>query len=367
MSLAADKAMRALVLLAALVAVAGCSRRSSGPVAVKGGAAKSAATVDVPAPVGGVHGARKLEGLDVPVYVDGKPVATLRFGELPSSLVPRGTASNREVRFYRLHDYLAAVGVPMARLRAVHVRGNGFRVASLEADELAKDPDRFLFHFQDKETGIARTFWSTQGLKNLFRSDEIRELFVFVDKEAPVVAKERACYLEAGRCSDKVPYAEDKLAKGTRVYVDGKLVGQVKRRRLGDDLIVGKSQDGQPQFALTKLMASYGVDLEKAASVDVLLGDDLIGRATGRELIAREAEARFVLPPHQHGRVKLGVPPSFQSTDAPVSAAETDVTAVLVHVGTQPRQRSLTPISEAISAAVSASEETRLASVASAQ
>lgn len=246
MSLAADKAMRALVLLAALVAVAGCSRRSSGPVAVKGGAAKSAATVDVPAPVGGVHGARKLEGLDVPVYVDGKPVATLRFGELPSSLVPRGTASNREVRFYRLHDYLAAVGVPMARLRAVHVRGNGFRVASLEADELAKDPDRFLFHFQDKETGIARTFWSTRGPQEPLPLRRDSRAVVLVDKEAPVVAKERACYLEAGRCSDKVPYAEDKLAKGTRVYVDGKLVGQVKRRRLATTSSSASPKMGSP-------------------------------------------------------------------------------------------------------------------------
>ena len=302
-----------------------------------------------------VHGSRKQEGNDVPVYVDGKQRATLRYGELPRELAPfapAGADDPRAARLYRLADYLAAVGVPVASVRAVHVRGNGFRVASVTGDELRAERERFTFDFMQRETGIAKTRWDTTGLANTFRVDEMRALFVFVDKSAPALDARRSCYLEpatdgeAPTCSEKIPYADEEPAKGTRVYLDGRLVGQVKRRRLGDDVVVGKDESGQTRFGLAALLRSFGVDPRRTKQVELVSGDDTIAR--GDDLARHERELEFALGAHRHGRVQMKIPASWQAPQAADPHRATEVTAVLLFESKAPtHKRTLTPLPDA--------------------
>ncbi len=345
------------ILLGALAGVAcGCSRK---PVQATLPANVPAAASAAPANAGvgngakaeAPHGSRKKKNVDVPVMIDGALVGTLRFGELPPGLQAQKKLADRDkanapVRYYRIADYLKSVGVSLERVRSVHARGNLARIASVEGDELRREPGRFVFDFLEGTTGIAKTGWDTTGLRNTFRIDEIRELLVYVDRESPVVDAKRSCYLEGSACSEKIPYAEAELApgKGTRVYLDGKLVGQVKRRRLTDDLVVGTTESGSPKFALAKLLSSVGVDLSRAKLVELVAGDDVIGRGGA----GPAAELTFVLPKHQSGRVLVSVPSAWQSTSIPARGArDSEVTAVLVFSSKESRKRDLTPIPDA--------------------
>ena len=78
------------------------------------------------------HGARKLMGLDVGVFVDGVQASVLRYGDLPS--MPSETLEGGAVR-YKLVDYVKAIGVapathqvdPRPRQRRPHRQRRGQR------------------------------------------------------------------------------------------------------------------------------------------------------------------------------------------------------------------------------------------------
>lgn len=337
--------------------LAGCSRKPAAPITTVAPAAPAASSPQA-AGKDGAHGSRKAKDLDVPVFVDGQQVATLRHGELPPGFAPvpasssaaAGAGTAKAARFYRLGEYLSKVGAPTAKVAAVHLRGNNNRIASIEGDELRSEPNRFLFDFMEGDSGIAKTRWDTTGLRNTFRIDEIRAVFVFAEKSAPTLAPRRSCYVgeptqpsgEVELCSDKIPYADAEPAKGTRIYLDGRLVGQVKRRKLQDELIVGTEADGKSRFAMAKLLRSFGVEPSRARGVELVSGDDVVGR--GSDLAKREDALTFVLPAHRHGRVLLDIPAGWQATTNARSGTAAEVTAVLIYQSTVPSKRPLTPI-----------------------
>ena len=59
------------------------------------------------------HGARKMMGLDVGVFVDGVQASVLRYGDLPS--MPSETLEGGAVR-YKLVDYVKAIGIAPASI-----------------------------------------------------------------------------------------------------------------------------------------------------------------------------------------------------------------------------------------------------------
>lgn len=291
------------------------------------------------------HGSRRKALSGAPVFVDGKMAAMLRYGELPPTLGAHSVKPGAPARHYRLSEYLTAIGVDVARVKSIHVRGNGHRISSIEGSELAADRARFVFDFLGTDTGAARVAWDTTGLRNTFRAHEIRDVLVYVDKAVPQIDDKRSCYLDPApsrACSASVPHAEGEMAKGTRVYLDGKLVGHVKRRRLDENVTAGKTVDGETQFALDKFLSSIGAAVKPNATVELLNGDDVIARASGAQLAAMAREATFVLPRHQSGRVVLSIPSSWQAAGSVAASAQ--VTAIQVHERSAPLARALAPI-----------------------
>src|SRR5688572_20049483 len=79
---------------------------------------------------------------DTGVYLDGKPIAFLTWGELPIGLKPtwlkdRVGANKRpgtsdlgwrwgQQRFYRFTDYLTALGIDIKKIKELHVYGSKF-------------------------------------------------------------------------------------------------------------------------------------------------------------------------------------------------------------------------------------------------
>jgi hypothetical protein len=289
------------------------------------------------------HGTRKLMGLDTPVFVDGVQSAVLRAGEMPalSPIVLEGGAKR-----YRVYDYLKAIGVAPEHLKSIHFHGNGDRIASVEGSELLKDKDRFVFQFTSGDTGAPLQEWDTDGLKNPFVANEIRRVTVYVTKAAPAIHPQKRCHLDAkGECSDAIPYSNGEIAKGTRVYVDGKMVGFVKRRQIGDALALGETPAGEHKFSVAKLVTSMGVDASGIAQVELMAGDDVIARAKSAQWNALANDVYFTLPKHNHGKVRVHVPASFQDGSSSVDR-DAMVSAVLVYKSTKPADRELTAISE---------------------
>ncbi len=342
----------ALALAAlAIVATTACSRRSptteepakrTAPVSVAAPAAAEpgSGTLDPNDPR---HGTRKLKNLDAPVFVDGVQVAVLRYGDLPS--IPREMLEGGTPSF-RLYDYLKGIGVAPEAVRSVHLHGNNDRIGSVEGRELTGQKSRFTFTFSSQTTGTPTQKWDTGGLANEFVVHEIRKMSVFVKKAPAGIHPQLRCHLDAsGACTKDVPYAEGDAAKGTRVVLDGRMVGFVKRRRIGDDLALGKTESGDTTFGVAKLARSFGVPADGLEAVELVAGDDVVARATPEQW-ARVADAlAFTLPRHQHGKVRVAIPAEIQAPGA-TKTADALVSAIVVYRKTVPVDRELAVANE---------------------
>ncbi len=284
------------------------------------------------------HGTRKLKGLDTPVYVDGAQVAVLRAGELPQ--MPSHTLEGGAIR-YRIYDYLNAIGVKPESIQSIHFHGNQDRVASVEKSELLKQKDRFEFQFQGGNSGLALQEWDTEGLKNEFVANEIRRVTIYVTKKSPAIHPQNRCHLGAdGECSDAIPYATGEVAKGTRIYVDGKMIGFVKRRQIGAGVEAGETANGEHKYSVAKLAAQMGVEPSSINSMELVAGDDVIGRGQ------LTTDITFTLPKHNHGKVRVHVPAQIQMHEEGISDRDALVSAVLLYKNTKPNNRDLTAISD---------------------
>ena len=290
------------------------------------------------------HGARKMMGLDVGVFVDGVQVSVLRYGDLPS--MPSETLEGGAVR-YRLYDYLKGIGVNPETVKSIHLHGNNDRIGSVEGSELLKDKNRFQFQFLSGNTGAATARWDTDGLKNEFVVHEIRKVTIYVKKASPLIDAKRSCHLAAdGTCTDAVPYAAGDAVKGTRVYVDGKMVGFVKRRALSDALLMDKTADGDQKYNVAKLVEGFGVDMKGIKAVELVAGDDVIAHADGDKFATISSDFFFTLPKHNHGKVRVHVPAFLQATDTGATDKDALVSSIQLFKSSKPASRELSVISE---------------------
>jgi hypothetical protein len=341
--------LRSCLFVGLFGALVACSKKAPEPTPV------AQSTTPAPAPskeeVGGDgkldpkdpnHGKRKLMGLDVGVFADGAQIGVLRFGELPQipAIELEGGA-----KAYRIYDYLKAIGLSPESLKSVHFHGNGDRIASIEGSELRKEKDRFVFRFLSGETGTPLQKWDTGGLKNEFVIHEIRRVTIYVKKAAPKLHETKQCHLGAdGDCIEGVPYSNGEIAKGTRVYVDGKMVGFVKRRQVGEALAAGDTPEGEHKFSVAKLVASMGADPSGIKSVELVAGDDVVARANGEQFNKLASSVTFTLPKHNHGKVRVHVPAEMQARKE--SDKDALVSAVLLYKSTTPTNRELVTISD---------------------
>jgi len=341
--------LRQLVVIGCFAGALACSKKTPEPTPV----AKTLAAAPAAAPAGGdgkldpndpKHGSRKLIGLDTPVFIDGVQSAVLRTGEMPALKAIELEGGGKR---YRVSDYLAGIGVSVDAVKSVHFHGNGDRIASIEGTELRKDKDRFVFSFIAGDTGAPLQKWDVTGLKNEFIIHEIRRVTVYVKKPSPAIHPTRQCHVAAdGDCSDVIPYSDGQVAKGTRVYLDGKMVGFVKRRQVGDALIVGDLPDGEHKFSVAKLLSQMGVDPTTLKNVELMAGDDVVARATGDQFTALAPNTYFALPKHNHGKVRVHVPAELQAQAPGVTDHDALISAVLLYKNTAPATRNLVAISE---------------------
>jgi hypothetical protein len=339
-------ASTALLLVASASA---CSKHTSGaqPVAA---AAPEATVATTDAPVAIPHGLRKQLNLDIPVFVDGKEVAVLRYGELPPGVEPITIAANEHhaVRYYRISDYLKGIGVNVDRVKAVHFADKTDRIGAIEGSELRAQKDRFVFDFVETTGGKPQQAWDTMGLKTMLRIDDIFAVNVFVEQKPWEIDHAHHCYMEDDGCRPVVRFSSGDLMKGTRVYVDGKLVSYVKRRLLSDSAIASKDEDGDAIFSTEKYLASLGIHTANAKRINLLAGDKLVASASAKQWAADSDKLTFLLVPHGHGKVRAKIPADLQLKQEGTTDREVQVTAIQVFNRKEPRSVPLVSLDDVI-------------------
>lgn len=283
---------------------------------------------------------------DAAVYVDGKPRGVLRYFELPPTLQVRPVKleDGREVARYRMAEYLESVGVNLANLKELHLKGGRSRVAIIPGEEVRKYKDTLLFSFTRGDSGKARMEWPDAPIKVNTTIDTMVAVSAYVELPPPRYdQKKRAFFDEKGERIEGIPYAKpEESLRGTRVYSDGKLVASVKRKRLPDSVLAKSYTPNNPRFSLDAYLASTGVDTTKLSTVAVVRGDFMVARLDAAAWKSAREKAEFSLAPGSEGRVIVHLPTADGGETAlPASA-------LLAYAGAAPKRIARAQIAEAV-------------------
>jgi len=215
---------------------------------------------------------------DTGVYVDGKPIGFLTFGELPIALKPTWVkdkvSQNKpadcpkcpawkwsQQRFYKFTDYLKAIGVDVRKVKEIHVYGPRLSqtVVATGKDLQSKRADGFMFRFGGDVGGKALP-WVPEGFGNGKTPDKIAGVMIYIQRKPPKVTRD-GIELD-GQPVYGVPYYGDPIRGGVRVYLDDKLAAIIKRNDL-DPKIATKSGSGDLSWSFSAFLKGKGVDTSK--------------------------------------------------------------------------------------------------------
>jgi hypothetical protein len=217
---------------------------------------------------------------DTGVYVDGKPIGFIQFGELPIGLKPTWIKDKvsadkppdcpiekcpgwkwSQQRWYKFNDYLKAVGIDVHKVKVLHVYGPKLSqtIAVTGHDLLSPAANEFLFRF-GSEVGGKPIPHVPINFGNGKQPDKMSSVMIYIDKKAPTVTKE-GIELD-GVDQEGVPYYGEPIRGGVRIYLDDKLVGIMKRQDL-DVKKATKTPDGELHWKLHDFLADHGIDTSK--------------------------------------------------------------------------------------------------------
>jgi hypothetical protein len=284
------------------------------------------------------------------VYVDGKPLGVLRKQELPPSLAGKviDLGEGYQVTRYPLTAYVTALGVDAKKIRAAHLYG-GSRVVVVDRAELTRIGAEIMFSFVQGDRGKPRIHWPPKKLNVNTTIDMLSGMAFYVDKEPPTLKDGELVMPDGTSATGKVPYAPEEQGNGTRVYVDGALVGTVKRKKLTNDVAVPGSEtaSGPTKFLLVAYAGKLGVDAKRAKSIDLIAGDDLVAH-----LEPDNAKGiTFQVPSRNRGQALVDVPTT--GTSGP-STQPARISAVQIFVKTTPPARAVVSLDKAPDATPSA-------------
>lgn len=311
--------MRNLSLLIALgfsFSMIGCKKRSAAPPPTPPPAARAMLGVDddeAPPSVG--NGTKKWR--DTGVYLDGKPIGVLSFGELPVGLAPVWIEEKHaapiapgshapgytlvEERRYRFVDYLTALGVDLARLRELHIMGPRLtEVVVVSGAELRSKRGReLLFRFAGLVGGKAIPVVPPR-LGNGIKPDKIACVMVYADKAPPVLVPGEGLQLD-GQPVLGIPYYGEPLRGGVRIYQDDRLAMVIKRPLLRATRPAAMV-DGKPRYRLWDLLAQKGVDTARVTEGWLIADERRVQRLGRAELEA----ATFEVGDKEKNEIRFG-------------------------------------------------------------
>lgn len=308
---------------AVFVALVAChSAESNPPPAAGSGSAPAPVAVKPPEEKQDYVPAEFKSGMskwkDTGVYLDGKPVGFLNFGELPIGLKPvfvkdKVSAEKRagtkdpgwrwaQQRFYRFTDYLAAIGIDVKKVKELHVYASKFPESIVATGKDLQSPAAkdFMFRFGGDIGGkvipkVPPNFGNRRG------PDKATSVMIYIDKVPPVLDMEQEAFVLNGEKVLGVPYYGDPVRGGVRVYLDDKLATIIKRQEL-DAKKARTASDGELEWKLADFFTAHGVDTSKVVEGYVIRGERRTEKQTKAELDADW----FSAGSQAHGGVLLG-------------------------------------------------------------
>lgn len=339
-----------LIVVVGLALSAGCAQKRSQPVArtATPPVASAPASPAPPAASAAPEREKRPRLGEAAVYIDGKSVGVLRKQELPAKLtgklVPIG--EGYETLRYGFMDYAAALGIDTKKLRAAHLYG-GSRIALVDRAELTRLGADIQLSFTQGDRGKPRVHFPPKKLNINTTIDMLSGIAFYVDKEPPTLKDNELVMPDGSPVSGKVPYAPEEQGNGTRVYVDGALVGTVKRKKLTNDLAVPGDENhaGATKFSLVAYANKLGIDAKRAKAIDLVAGDDVVAH-----LAADSAKGvTFSVPSRNRGQALVDVPSSGPSGSQPAR-----ISAIQIFVKTTPPVRNVVSLDDASEATPSA-------------
>jgi len=256
---------------------------------------------------------------DTGVYVDGKPVGFLDFGELPITLKPTyvkdKVSDNKppgcpiekcpgwkwaQQRFYKFTDYLTAIGIDPHKVKMMHVYGPKLSqsIAVTSKDLLRPDAGEFMFRFGSDVAGKPIPH-VPPNFGNGKQPDKISGVMIYIDRKPPIITHD-GIELD-GVPQDGVPYYGEPLRGGVRVYLDDKLAAVVKRQEL-DPKAATQTPDGELHWPFGKWLESKGIDASKIVEGWVIIDE----RRKQKIPFAELAKMSFSASSQKSGEILLG-------------------------------------------------------------
>jgi hypothetical protein len=236
---------------------------------------------------------------DIGVYVDGKAVGFLSWGELPLGLKPSWlrdkVSADKEYgskdpgwtwarkRYYKFTDYLKAVGVDVRKVNEMHIYGPKTTQTLIVTGKELQLPaaNEFWFWFGANTSGKPIPH-AAQNYGNGRIGDKVNAVMVYIDKKPPTLVDGDGLYLD-GVPQTGVPYYGEPIRGGVRVYLDDKLATIIKRQDL-DPKKATTTADGTPQWALAGFLAEHGVDTSHVVEMWTIRGEKRSEKFSGAEL-----------------------------------------------------------------------------------
>jgi hypothetical protein len=219
---------------------------------------------------------------DCAVYVDGQPVAVLRYGELPPNLPVHwqkveGEADAEKIQRFLMAEYLEQVGVDIRKVRELHLYGGQSRIGIVKGDELRRFARKWFFSFTRNVTGKPRMHPAGKDFHITDYIDTFATVAVYVEKPAPRWSDEVQGLVDnQGRDIEGIPYVKSEMRGGTRVYLDARLVSNIKRNLLSSTMATGQDQNGKPRYSLESFLRAQKVELPRIASIELVDTDRVV-------------------------------------------------------------------------------------------
>jgi hypothetical protein len=242
---------------------------------------------------------------DTGVYLDGKPIAFLTWGELPIGLKPtwivdkvsqpkRAGTKDLDWRWgqqrrYRFTDYLTALGVDVKKVKELHVYGPRFSnsVVATTKDLLSPQAKDFQFRFGGNTFGKAIPA-VPPGFAHGKVPDKLAALMIYIEKKPPTLGPEG--FDLDGVPQEAVPYYGEPLRGGIRVYLDNRLAAIIKRQEL-DPKKATKTADGELEWKFGDFLTGQGVDTSHVEELWVVQNENRTDKLPGGDIANMKFQA----------------------------------------------------------------------------
>lgn len=242
---------------------------------------------------------------DTGVYLDGKPIGFLTYGELPIGLKPtwvkdKVSANKRagtkdlgwrwaQQRRYRFTDYIVAMGIDLKKVKELHVYGPRFSnsIVANTADLLSPKAQEFYFRFGSNTAGKAIP-QVPDDFAGGHPSDKIASVMIYSEKKPPTLTPEG--FELDGRPVENVPYYGEPIRGGIHIYLDNRLVTIIKRQEL-DPKKATKAANGELTWKLDEFLSSSGVDPSKVAEMWVVRDERRAEKFAGADITGMSFQA----------------------------------------------------------------------------